>query len=339
MVETYYDAVVSFLDAVGQSQFGAVSAALGLFGQLMATFLAILVFMNAAMQVQPVLWSDAIRMGVKLILIALFFQNWTQFNSVANTVFSFLETVGGALIASVNGASPALDGGIAADGYGSFAAEFDVFTESLGRFSGNAASNLGVVGGPVFNALFLFLMGLFSAVATALLIASRVALTILIGIAPMMILLSMFDFTKSHFERWLSAIFAFALFPVVISGVFATIIGLIKSALDSLGDPAGISSLGELVPVIMAVLLCTVLLTVTPMLVAAITGNFYIKDKVSENVGAYAQRSAVGGMASGARAVKQTVVNPVQTAQQSKAAMAAHAARINTIATRFKGGR
>ena len=339
MVETDYDAVVSFLNAVGQSQFGAVSAALGLFGQLMATFLALLVVMNAAMQVQPVLWSDAIRMCVKLILIALFFQNWSQFNSVANTVFAFLETVGGALIASVNGASPAMDGGIAAEGYGSFAAEFDELTKSLGEFAGNAASNLGVVGGPVFNALFLFLMGLFSAVATALLIASRVALTILIGIAPMMILLSMFDFTKSHFERWLSAMFTFALFPVVISGVFATIIGLIKSAITSLGDPTGITSVGELVPVIMAILLCTLLLTVTPILVAAITGNFYVKEQAIEKVGGYAQRQTFRGIAGGAQTVKQTVVNPVQTAQQSKAAMAAHAARINTIATRFKGGR
>ena len=339
MVEIYYNAVVGFLNAVGQSQFASVSAALGLFGQLMATFLAILVFMNAATQVQPVLWSDAIRMGVKLILIALFFQNWTQFNSVANTVFTFLETVGGALIASVNAASPALDGGNASVGYGSFAAEFDDLTDSLGSFAGNAASNLGVVGGPIFNAFFAFLMGLFSAVATALLVASRVALTVLIGIAPLMILLSMYDFTKSHFERWLSAMFTLALFPVVISGVFATIIGLIKSAIASLGDPTGITGVGDLVPVIMAIFLCTLLLTVTPMLVAAITGNFYIKDQLVKNSGGYAQRQTFRGMASGAQAVKQTVVNPVQTAQQSKAAMAAHAARINTIATRFKGGR
>ncbi|SMC56768.1 hypothetical protein [Primorskyibacter flagellatus] len=57
MVETYFDAVVSFLNAVRQRQFGAGFAALGLFGQLMATLLALPLFMNAATQIEPVLCS------------------------------------------------------------------------------------------------------------------------------------------------------------------------------------------------------------------------------------------------------------------------------------------
>ncbi len=102
-VEFVYSTVLSFLDEVSESQFGAVASALGTTAQLAATIVAALVIINMATQTRPMLARDSIGLLVRLLLINLFMFNWTQFDALADAMFSMLDRVSGALISSVSG--------------------------------------------------------------------------------------------------------------------------------------------------------------------------------------------------------------------------------------------
>jgi len=58
-----------------------------------------------------------------------------------------------------------------------------------------------------------------------------------------MIFLTLFDVTKDYFTRWLSALISFAIYPIVVAGVFATITGVASALIGELGDPEGVSVL------------------------------------------------------------------------------------------------
>jgi hypothetical protein len=73
-------------------------------------------------------------------------------------------------------------------------------------------------------------------------------LAFMIGIAPIMIALSLFDVSKDYFHRWLSSTVSYALYPLVIAGVFSTVVGMSRSLMTELGDPFGASNIGALVP-------------------------------------------------------------------------------------------
>jgi hypothetical protein len=79
----------------------------------------------------------------------------------------------------------------------------------------------------------------------------------MIGIAPIMIALSLFDVSKDYFHRWLSSTVSYALYPLVIAGVFSTVVGMSRSLMTELGDPSGASNIGALVPFFMMMFLAT----------------------------------------------------------------------------------
>ncbi|MEH6737038.1 MAG: type IV secretion system protein [Sulfitobacter sp.] len=51
------------------------------------------------------------------------------------------------------------------------------------------------------------------------LVLSKMVVTLLVGIAPVMITLTLFKITQDYFNRWLSALIAWSLYPIVIAGV------------------------------------------------------------------------------------------------------------------------
>ena len=81
------------------------------------------------------------------------------------------------------------------------------------------------------------------------------------------------DAIKDYFARWLSALVSFALYPIVVAGVFATITGVSSALIGELGDPEGASNIGALIPFFMMVLMAKGFIIATPFIVRAISGN------------------------------------------------------------------
>lgn len=117
------------------------------------------------------------------------------------------------------------------------------------------------------------MMGIVGALAGGVLIFSKIMLALLIGLAPIMIATSIFEATKDYFHRWLSNLVSYAMFPLVISGVMATIIGMANSLVSRMGDPTEADSIGALLPFFAMVFMATGMIAAIPFIVKGLSGN------------------------------------------------------------------
>ena len=166
---------------------------------------------------------------------------------------------------------------------------------SLGDYLNAAGSELNWMAGAMLDILGVLMLSILGGLAAFILVASRLMIALLIGMAPIMIFLTLFEVTKDYFARWLSALISFALYPVVVAGVFATITGVSRALLGELGDPEGASNIGALIPFFMMVLMAKGFIVATPFIVRGISGNIVMPALTSGMGGAYAFGRALGG--------------------------------------------
>lgn len=144
---------------------------------------------------------------------------------------------------------------------------------SFGDYLNAAGEELNWMAGAILSNLGVFLLSLLGALAAFLMVASRLMIALLLGLAPIMIFLTLFDVTKDYFARWLTAVVSFAMYPIVIAGVFSTITGIAGALLIELGTPEAAPNIGALLPFFMMVLMAKGFILATPFIVRAISGN------------------------------------------------------------------
>lgn len=303
VVSYIVDTAQDFLDDAAETQFGAVAATVGTITTLGATLVLILVCINMVFQYRAMDGRTAFWLGVKIALIGIFAQNWTQFNALSSAILSGIDSIAGSLIAAVGGGTPGPSG--------TYAEEFDDMIADFGNYLNAAGEELNWMAGAILSNLGVFLLSLLGALAAFLMVASRLMIALLLGLAPIMIFLTLFEVTKDYFARWLSAVVSFAMYPIIIAGVFSTITGVSASLLGELGDPTAAPNIGALVPFFMMVLMAKGFIIATPFIVRAVSGNIMMPAISGGLGGAYAfGRAAFGstqaqnrylmGMASGA---------------------------------------
>ena len=254
-----------FLDDAAETQFGAVAATVGTITTLGATLVLLLVAINMVVQYRSMDGRTAFWLGVKIILIGIFAQNWSQFNALSTAILNGIDSIAGSLIAAVGGGAPGPSG--------TYAEEFDRMIARFGDYLNAAGEELNWMAGAILSNLGVFLLSLLGALAAFLMVASRLMIALLLGLAPIMIFLTLFEVTKDYFTRWLTALVSFAMYPIVIAGVFSTITGVSTSLLGELGDPTAAPNIGALVPFFMMVLMAKGFIVATPFIVRAISGN------------------------------------------------------------------
>lgn len=260
MVET----TDGYLDGAAETTFGTVASQVGGIIAVGSTLAVIGLFVNMALQVRSVDGRTAFWFAIKLMLITLFALNWVQFNTIAAAITNGLDQLAGGMIAG-------LGGGGAGSAY--FAAAFDDLIAEFGNYLNAAGDNMHWMAGALIGAIGAFLLGIIGALCGLVLIFAKIMLAFMIGIAPIMIALSLFDVTKDYFLRWLSSTVSYALYPLVIAGVFSTVVGMSQSLLAELGDPEGASNIGALIPFFMMMFLAGGMIVATPLIVRAISGN------------------------------------------------------------------
>ncbi len=130
---------------------------------------------------------------INLVLIGLFAFNWANFNTVANAIVGGLDYIAGALVSSVGG------GGAGAT---HFAGEFATLIEKFSQYLNAIGSNLNWMTGAILGGIGLVLFSLLGFMIGIVLIFAKMMLTVMLGLAPIMIALSLFDATKDFFHRW-----------------------------------------------------------------------------------------------------------------------------------------
>ncbi|HQU67311.1 MAG TPA: type IV secretion system protein [Albidovulum sp.] len=280
VVAYFVETADQYLDRAAETQFGAVAATVGTLIALGATLAVALVFVNMIFQYRAMDSRTAFWLAVKLGLIGMFATNWVQFNTLSSAILNGIDSIAGALIASVGGGAPGPSG--------TFAEEFDQLIAALGDYLNAAGSELNWMVGAMLDTLGVLLLSILGGLAAFIVIASRLMIALLIGIAPVMIFLTLFEATKDYFARWLSALISFALYPIVIAGVFATITGVSRALLAELGDPESASNIGALIPFFMLVLMAKGFIIATPFIVRTISGNIMMPALSAGLGGSYA---------------------------------------------------
>lgn len=276
-----------FLEDSAESQFGAIAATVGTLMIVTMTVLVILVFINMAFQVRSMDGRTAFWLAIKLALVGLFATNWAQFNSFSTAVLNGIDSIAGSLVASVGGGTPGPSG--------TFAESFDDIVGEFAEYLNGIGENMNWVAGGFMSVLGTFLLSLLGGLAAFFLIASRLMIALLLGLAPIMIFLTFFEVTKDYFARWLSALISFAMYPIFIAGVFSTIIGVSQSVLDRLADADAIDRIGAVVPLLMMIMMAKGFLLATPFLVRAVSGNIVMPALSSGLGGSYSfARGAAG---------------------------------------------
>lgn len=287
VVAYFVDTAETFLDDAAQTQFGSVASTVGTVIILAATLLVVLVFINMAFQVRSMDGRTAFWLALKMTLVGIFATNWVQFNAFTDAILNGIDSVAGALVASVGGGTPGPSG--------TFAEEFDNLIASLGEYLNAAGAELNWMAGAMLDILGVFMLSLLGGLAAFILVASRLMIALLIGLAPIMIFLTLFEVTKDYFSRWLSALISFSIYPIVVAGVFATITGVARSLLTRLGDPTDATNIGALIPFFMMILMAKGFIVATPFIVKAISGNIVMPALTSGMGGAYQFGRAASG--------------------------------------------
>ena len=287
-VVTYFvETAEGYLEDAASTQFGAVASTIGTLLMLGTTLVVVLVFINMIYQYRAMDGRTAFWLAVKVSLIGIFATNWVQFNSLSTAILSGIDSIAGSLVAAVGGGSPGPSG--------TFAEEFDQLIAALGDYLNAAGSELNWMAGALMDTVGVLLLSILGGLAAFIVVASRLMIALLIGIAPVMIFLTLFEVTKDYFARWLSALISFAMYPIVVAGVFATITGISRSLLGELGDPEGASNIGALIPFFMMVLMAKGFIIATPFIVRAISGNILMPALSAGLGGGYSFARALGG--------------------------------------------
>lgn len=201
----------------------------------------------------------------KIGLIDAFALNWANFNFVSGNLIDGLDHLAGSLIGSATGAEGA--------GPAYFAARFDLQMDRLAEYGNSVTSHMGAVSKAVMGAIFMGLLALVGGAAGAVLVLAKMMMTFLIGLAPIMILCSMFQVTKDYFHRWLSTLASFALYPVVMAGIFSMVFGLVGLLVSQIGSADSVEQVGGTIPFLAVVILSLAMVVAIPFIVPMISGN------------------------------------------------------------------
>jgi type IV secretion system protein VirB6 len=94
----------------------------------------------------------------------IFATNWAQFNALSSAILADIDSIAGALVASVGGGSTGPSG--------IFAEEFDRLISELGNYLNAAGSELNWMAGPMLDIVGVLLLSILGGLAAFILVAS-----------------------------------------------------------------------------------------------------------------------------------------------------------------------
>lgn len=288
-VEQLLTLVITTLNQVAENQFGAIASGIGTTFHLGATLIIICALINMALQIRPAPLSTMFPIIIKLMLINYFALNWSNFDSIASAVFDFVDRIAGSLIGSITGNNAQFD---------TIAQQLDNTIEDLSNFGNFAIDNLGYIYGGFIAFCVFVLLGILGCACALIMVMSRIVFTLHLGIAPIMIILSMWGPTKGYFDRWLSSGITFLFYPVIVAGIFSIMIGVADTMIANITGGGGVVIVSQILQAVMLMFVCIVLAYLTGSLAVSMTGNFSlgaVVGAVSSGIGTFSK----GGKAMG----------------------------------------
>lgn len=265
IVSFIVDSANDNLSSIAESQFGLIASSMGTTIVLMSSLAIVLLFANMVLQIKPMDGADLFPVLIKIGLINAFAFDWVHFNYVSGQIVAGLDNIAGLIIGSITGET--------VSGAVFFAERFDELTAELTDYANKIGENMNWMAGAMMSVLMTVLVAVLSGAAALMLVLSKMVVTLLIGIAPVMITLTLFKVTQDYFNRWLSALIAWSLYPIVIAGVFSVIFGLLNILQVAVGGADEVTTIGTAIPFLAMILLSLVLIYFIPVIVRTLSGD------------------------------------------------------------------
>ena len=261
---------------VGERYFTSTANGLDPMLTIMATLLIALVGVNMALGVSRMSTRDAWQLVSRIVLVFLFARTWTNFGLFYDALSS---ASGNLAISFFAGDTPTP------------AAAMDQFSVQMSDVADGVAKAIGsIMRGAVSAALFVILSILMA--AYVLIVGfSKIMIAFLLGVAPLAMMATLFERTKTLFEAWLTAFVGYLMYPIAA----AAVIGAVVSMADAqFLEQAEIDRMGMIVGFLCVAFVGIFALLAIPTAAAHITGSFNLANFVPE---ALRLTAKPGGMA------------------------------------------
>ncbi|MCG7521911.1 type IV secretion system protein [Ruegeria sp. Ofav3-42] len=246
---------------VSQEGFVASAGAVGDVLSVGATVLLILMGINVVMQLRPMTFGSTFAFGIKVALIGIFAQSWDNFAVVYGIAVEVPESIGASIL-------DLTDSGDEAGVYESL----DSMVIRITAYGDAIGDRAGWVFGAVLGAIFFVLSAVFAAIAAGIIAYARIVFTLMIVIAPFMILTSLFKPTQSLFEAWTRATIGYALMPVAAAGAAGIIVAIAEAVGEASVDPDNVETISLILPFLVILLLSAGIMAAVPFIASNLTG-------------------------------------------------------------------
>ncbi|MDP5218819.1 type IV secretion system protein [Ruegeria sp. 2205SS24-7] len=249
------------IDSVAEAGFIEAASQVGDVLSVGTALLLVFLGMNVVMQLRPMTFGSAFAFGIKIALIGIFAQSWENFEIVYQIVSDVPEAIGSRVLALTATGDEA---GI----YESL----DSMVNRITAYGDAIGDRAGWVFGAVLGAIFFVLSAIFAAVTAGIIAYARIVFTLMIVIAPFMILTSLFKPTQSLFEAWTRATIGYALIPVAAAGAAGIIVAIAESIGDASADPDSVETVSLILPFLVILLLSAGVMAAVPAIASNLTG-------------------------------------------------------------------
>lgn len=295
-IEGTYKLAMTVLDGASETNFGQIAALVGHTGQLIATLVVITILIMASTG-RGLDWGDAFKLIFTIVLVAAFMTDWTKFNTVADAVSQFFEQWRDGYILAAIGETEQT----------SFLHVLDLTLDDAAKGATQSSGILGIFGAAL-NALFWFLMVVFSAITICAFIVVEICLVLAFSMAPIAIMCLLTDKTKNYFETWFNFIIGALMAPVVIAAILGTVIVFLRQGvIQSVNND--VHTIGHAVPIGTALFAGVVLVILSPLVVRSLTGSLSLGGLTSSFSGGL--QSAAKKVWSGTRTATRDTANYV----------------------------
>lgn len=229
---------------------------------------------------------------IKIILILVVATQWDQFSLIVyNLATDLPDDIAGVLISSVDGATPSSG----ATDEASANSTLSLFHDRAMEVTSNTLKGAGwsEIGLYFYGFIIWFGSLAFTGYAAMLIILAKMAVAILLAVAPLFILLLIYSNSKSLFDGWLRTLLNYAIIPIFVYAVLALMLSLADIPLSHLETMGGVKE-GFLTLLSSFLFICVVavlLLSQIMNIAASVTGGLSLS---TMGAGAWAARKAGG---------------------------------------------
>ena len=291
MIETTINNVDTIIFAFVNGAFGSFTPIVSTLWRLMF-IIFIAIFGYKVMISGKFSTSELLVNMVKIIVLLAVATQWDQFTLlVYNMTTDFPADIASVLITSVDGATPSAG----ASDEGSANTALSLFYDRAMFVAGEILKGAGWTKWGLYLYAFVIWGGAlaFTGLAAMLIILAKMAVAILLSVAPLFILLLIFANTKTLFDGWLRTLLNYAVIPIFVYAVLALMLSLAEIPLQFLEANSGNDDklLSSIAPFLFICIVSVLLLSQVMNLAASVTGGLSLS---TMGAGAWAARKAGG---------------------------------------------